>query len=202
MVFYGIINVLALVMFIASLILFIIIHIKNKEYSIIKNAVSDYAVGSTNKLFRIYLWAGNLGYIFLFFTVLVNPVLRLDNVFIILLALIIIFRILLGFFKTNIEGQKLTTKGIIHYLLAIGNFGFNYTFIVKYDIKSKMINLLQNYQSLMQIYEIALTIALVGVVVTMFKPLRLLFGIIERIYILGIGIWFIGICSIYLFIIH
>ncbi len=199
--FVWVLNVLALLLLISNIALFVIMHLRTNDYSIIYNAVSDYAIGNTNRLFRIYLWAGSLGYICLFCMVLLSPVLRLEKIFPILLALVIIFRILLVFFKTNIEGQKTTINGIIHYILAIGNFSFVYIFIVKYDIRSRIIVELRNYQSLVKNYEIVLTIALIGVVISMFKPLRILFGIIERIYILGIALWFIGFCSIYLFII-
>ena len=110
--FVWVLNVLALLLLISNIALFVIMHLRTNDYSIIYNAVSDYAIGNTNRLFRIYLWAGSLGYICLFCMVLLSPVLRLEKIFPILLALVIIFRILLGSFKTNIEGQKTTINGV------------------------------------------------------------------------------------------
>lgn len=191
---YSIIKLFAFIMFLSNISLFIILHIKNKEYSIAKNAVSDYAIGSSGKLFNIYLWVGTLGYLLFLFMILNYPGLVLKNILILLLVLIIIFRILLVFFRTDIEGQKLTANGIIHYLLAIGNFSLNYIFIVKFDMRITTVNIYQNYQSLIQMYELALTVILVGVVVTMFRPLRIFFGVVERLYILSIIIWFTAEC--------
>ena len=121
-------------------------------------------------------------------------------IFSILLGLVILFRIGISYFKTDIENTKISIRGIIHYLLAIGNFGLAYTFIAKFDIRSKIMPELGLYQGIMNAYEIVLTVALIGVVITMFKPLRMLFGLIERVFLLGILVWYIGFNFINLFI--
>jgi Protein of unknown function (DUF998) len=199
--FHFVFSSLALIAFSISVILFIVLHIKNKEYTVFKNAVSDYDIGNTHKLFQIYLWIGTIGFLFILLSIFVNTKIELDKIYLVLIGLVILFRIGISFFKTDLENTKLSMRGIIHYLFAIGNFGFAYTFIVKFDIRSKSISELQSIQSLITTYELILTIALIGVVITMFKPLRILFGVIERVYLLGILLWFIGFCYINLFIV-
>ncbi len=176
-----------------NIILFLILHLKNKEYSPMKHAVSDYDIGSTHKLFQAYGWAGNLGALFLsgafFFSV--EPV--FSKAIPLLLISMVVCRIGLLIFKTNIEGERLTPSGIIHYLFAIGSFALAYIVIDKVDTLLLKQALPNGIDPVIRVYGYAITVALIGVCVTMFKPLRRFFAFIERLYILLVGFWFLAI---------
>jgi hypothetical protein len=96
-------------------------------------------------------------------------------------------------FKTNIEGETLTPSGIIHYLFAIGSFALAYIVIDKVDALLLKQALPNGIDLVIRVYGYAVTAALVGVCITMFKPLRRFFALIERLYLLLIGFWFLAI---------
>jgi hypothetical protein len=173
--------------------LFITIHSKNREYDIFKHALSDYDIGSTHKLFQIYNLFGILGVLFLAGDFFLASESGFHNLIPVLLILMAVCRIGLSIFKTNIEGEKFTFSAAIHYLFAIGSFALTYIIIDKVDTLLLKQNLTDNIGMLIRIYGYVITIFLAGVCVTMFKPLRFCFAIIERLYILFAGFWFFAI---------
>ncbi|WP_443137017.1 DUF998 domain-containing protein [Lysinibacillus sp. JNUCC 51] len=108
----------------------------------------------------------------------------------ILIILMVISRILMLFFPTDLEGEKLTVRGKLHYLFAILAFAFSYMVI---DCGGSQLKLLEGFKDLNLFYIITMisSISLGAVIVTMFKPLRFIFGICERVFLLSINIWFI-----------
>jgi hypothetical protein len=191
----GITNLMGAVSFLLYCVyfmLFFMIHLKNKEYNPMEHALSDYDIGSTHKLFQVYSWVSNLGILFLsgafFFSV--------EHVFPravpLLLLLMIACRIGVSIFKTTLEGERLTPSGIIHYLFAIGSFALAYIIIDKVDTLLLKQALPNGVDLAIRVYGYAITAALIGVCITMFKPLRRFFALIERLYILLLGFWFLA----------
>jgi hypothetical protein len=172
--------------------LFIQLHIKNKEYNMRDHALSDYAIGATAKLFNFYVLIGNLAAVFLSIAFLILQTTQPYYLRVALLLLaMVICRTLLGVFKTDIEGQKRTIPGILHYLFAIGNFAFAYMAIDAAD--SNILNRSDQFGGTnAAIIFVVLTTTLVLVCITMFKPFRKFFGIIERLYILLTALCFFG----------
>lgn len=196
----NIINLMGVVSFLlycAYFAMFFTMHRKNKEYSPLKHAVSDYDIGDTHKLFQAYGWAGNFGALFLsgaFFSS-TEPVFHI--VVPLLLISMVACRIGLLIFRTDIEGERLTLAGIVHYLFAIGSFALAYIVIDKVDTLLLKQALPNGVDLAIRVYGYALTAALIGICITMFKPLRRFFALIERLYILLVGFWFLVISIVF-----
>jgi hypothetical protein len=178
------------------LILFVLIHLKNKEYSFTKHALSDYDIGSTHGLFQIYNFFGSFGALLLagafFFST--EPFHKTIPLFLISM---IICRAGVSIFKTNIEGEKITFTAILHYLFAIGSFALAYIIIDKVNTLVLKQELSHGIDLIIKSYNYALTAILIGVCITMFKPLRRFFAVIERLYILLVGLWFLVISFVF-----
>jgi hypothetical protein len=178
-----------------NLILFITLHFYNKEYSITRNAVSDYAVGKSATLFLIYIIISMLAYALLALSIYSSNFKLYSINSLVLLILIIIFRIGLSIFKTDIEGQKLTRNGILHYIFAILSFAALYTFVDSSitDLKNK--NVFTYYQIYFSYFKLIYTIILVLVCITLIPKLRKIFGLFERLFLI-LGSCWIGLLCI------
>jgi hypothetical protein len=186
-------GILASVAYLLYFGLFVQLHIKNKEYDMRDHALSDYAIGSTAKLFNFYVLIGNAAAVFLSIAFLILQASQPHYLRVALLLLAMVFcRTLLGVFKTDIEGQKMTIPGILHYLFAIGNFAFAYMAIDAADSNILNQSSIFGNTNAVAIIFVVLTTTLVLVCITMFKPFRKFFGIIERLYILITALWFFG----------
>lgn len=186
-------GILAGLAYLFYFVLFVQLHFKNKEYNMKDHALSDYAIGSTAKLFNFYVLIGNAAAVFLSIAFLILQASQpyYLRVAILLLAMVAC-RALLGVFKTDIEGQKRSISGMLHYLFAIGNFAFAYMAIDAADSNILNRSDIANGTNVVAIIFVVLTTTLVLVCITMFKPFRKFFGIIERLYILLTAFWFFG----------
>lgn len=187
-----ILSIVAVLFFLGYFIFFLILHFKKTGYHPIRHAVSDYGVGATKKLFIIYAWLSNLGALSLSIVMLnVKDRFTISASIPILIILMVISRILMLFFPTDLEGEKLTVRGKFHYLFAILAFTFSYMVIDRGGSHLKLLEGFKNLEPFFHIITMISSISLGAVVVTMFKPLRFIFGICERVFLLSINIWFI-----------
>ncbi|MEK7069993.1 MAG: DUF998 domain-containing protein [Patescibacteria group bacterium] len=168
------------------------LHIKPTGYHPIRNAVSDYGVGPTHRLLRIYLWLCNLGAVFLTIALIVGlrvpPIPQRSIVFLFLLVGV---RICLSLFPTDLEGKPMTRTGILHYIFAVLTIGFVYTIMAQL---TPFFQARPDWQAINRILGVLLTIttpALIAIVITMWKPLRSIFGLFERIFIVSTTLWFL-----------
>ncbi len=193
----NLIGIVSFLLYCIYFVLFFMIHLKNKEYNATKHAVSDYDIGSTHKLFQVYIWVGIFGSLSLSgaFFLSADPMFHI--VIPLLLISMVVCRIGLSMFKTDIEGKKLTPKGIIHYLFAIGSFALAYIIIAKVDALFLKQVLPNGVNLAIQIYGYAIMAALIGVGITMFKPLRRFFALIERLYLVLVSSWFLVISAVF-----
>ena len=108
------------------------LHCRRSGYSPIKHAVSDFGVGRAKHLFQIRIWMDSFGAAALAISFLLGfgPLSVLPSV-IVLLLLLAAARIGAGIFPADLEGQKFTGTGLLHYIFAILSFGFAYTVIIK-----------------------------------------------------------------------
>ena len=191
----------ACIIYLITLIIFFMLHIKNKELNFIEHALSGYALKSTSKLFIIYLVIMNIGNLLLTLSIFLSAKIQFPIFITFFFICMIISRIGLGLFKTNMENEKLTFISILHYIFPIANFALMYTIIINVDEIIIQYGQLVKIKMLFDIYWYAITISLIGVCITMYKFLRMFFGIVERIYIILTNIWLIGI-SFFLFFIN
>lgn len=186
---------LALVFGLARLVVFISLHVVTSEYNIVEHAVSDYAVGSTRRLSSIMTWLTVPFWALLAVAVATELSDWNDStgVVVALSALALIF-LVLPFVPTNLEGDQISLIGRLHYLLAIAWFALSYACMGNFV----RFFTAQGNQPLATILDVISWIALISlaisVIVLLVKRLRpKVFGISERIFILAVTIFYIGV---------
>ncbi|MFI1987708.1 DUF998 domain-containing protein [Actinoplanes sp. NPDC020271] len=180
----------AALLLLVYLVVFVVLHVRPTGYRPVRNAVSDYGVGPAAGLFRIAVVANSLGILALTGALADQPIPTVDFVF---LLLIPVTRLALALFPTDLEGERPTVNGRIHLLLAVASFTFVY--LVVADLTSPLGQLAPNA---LEVWLITLrwlaAAGLVAVVVTLLAtPLRAVFGLAERVYLLSTNLWFFSV---------
>jgi hypothetical protein len=175
-----------------NLAIFFALHFLPTGYNPIRHAVSDYAIGKYSPLFRVSLWSSSLGMLTLAVGLAMgvgSPLLA--NRDLVFLGLIALTRIAMSLFPTDLEGKRLTRTGILHYVFAILTFAFVYNVISNLTPLLDTLNPWQEVKVPLTWLAWAVLPALVLVVITMFRPLRRIFGLFERLFLLITNGWFI-----------
>lgn len=176
----------------AYLVVFAALHWLPTGYSPVRHAVSDYGVGRYAGLFSAGLYASSIGVLALAFALMrgigAPPLAVRDLVYLLLIPLA---RTGMALKATNLEGERLDRSGMLHYLFAVAAFTFTYLAI------SGTTSFLRASDPTVWLrsplgwigWVIAPELALV--VITMFRPLRRVFGLAERLFLLTSNLWFI-----------
>lgn len=174
------------------LAVFVALHRLPTGYSPIRNAVSDYGVGRYRRWFTAGLWASSLGVLALAVGLGIGlgspPMAEHDLVF---LGLITLARVGMSVFPTNIEGQRFTRTAALHYVFAIAAFTFTYLAISHLTTQLKPITPWHSVERPLSWLAWLVIPALAGVVITMLRPLRRIFGLFERIFLVTTNVWFL-----------
>ena len=175
---------LTLGLYAVNLVLLLAFHVVDRQYSPVSNAVSDYGVGPTARLFQIYATVGTfaalgLAWMFWHSTPALPPAITYT-----LLAMAAA-RVGVAVFPTDLPGTPKTLTGRVHLLAAILTFTFAYMTI------AKATPLLQGTSALLGPLHIAAMVGLAAVVITLVGPLRPLFGLAERLFLFATASWFL-----------
>ncbi|EPD57762.1 DUF998 domain-containing protein [Streptomyces sp. HGB0020] len=181
------------------LAVFIALHVLPTGYHAVHHAVSDYAIGAYGTLFRRGLYLSSIGLLLLTIGLCLNPgapPLQVSDL--VFLFLVPFMRVGMALFPTNLEGEKVSLRGLAHYAFAVAAFAFTYSAIS--GLTSTLSNLPPwNAVSglLSALHEIAL-ISLILVVITLIPRLRKVFGLFERVFLVSTNVWFVvgGVCLI------
>lgn len=188
---------LALVFGLARLGVFIALHLVPSEYTIVGHAVSDYAVGPTRRLSSAMTWLTAIFWALLAAAVALGVPDWSDatGITIALAALAVIF-IVLPLAPTDLEGEKATMIGRIHYVLAIAWFAISYACMGNFTRLFTAEGPAWLAGSLGVIAWIAAISLAVSVLVLIVKRLRpKVFGISERIFILAVSLFYLGVAA-------
>jgi hypothetical protein len=169
---------------------FTALHFLPTGYHPVRQAVSDYGVGPYSRHFRIALYGNAAGMLALAgaltFASGTGSLPKRDLIF---LALVGLGRIVMNFFPTDVEGAKHTTIGKIHYLLAIATFTFIYMSVTHMTSALCELSPWETMKAPLTWLSWLATPALVLLVVTMIRPLRKVFGIFERLFLVTSNLW-------------
>ncbi|EKU45817.1 DUF998 domain-containing protein [Brevibacterium sp. LS14] len=188
---------LALVFGLARLGVFIALHLVPSEYTIVGHAVSDYAVGPTRRLSSAMTWLTAIFWALLAAAVALGVPDWSDatGITIALAALAVIF-IVLPLAPTDLEGEKATMIGRIHYVLAIAWFAISYACMGNFTRLFTAEGPTWLAGALGVIAWIAAISLAVSVLVLIVKRLRpKVFGISERIFILAVSLFYLGVAA-------
>lgn len=175
----------AALLYFAQLALFLALNIRG-SYSLVGHAVSDYGVGPSRPLFTIYGVIGIIAAIALGAAVLMDGRFPArGGVYLLVMAAL---RLGVLAFPTDLEGQRLTKTGRLHYLFAIASFALAYMAI---DVLNPVgLPLVANWASpmLAGLYWIVAA-SLAGVVICLVPALRRIFGLVERAFLVSVLLW-------------
>jgi uncharacterized protein DUF998 len=177
---------------VAYLAIFVSWHLLATGYDPVRHAVSDYAIGRYGYLFPIGLWASAVGVLAAALALLDGvgdpPVATRDVAY---LLLIPVTRVGMTLFPTDLEGEPVSRTGAVHYGLAI--LAFTFTYLVISDVTPVLRDLdpAPWLGSALKWSARAVGPELLLVVVTMLGPLRRVFGLFERLFLLTTNVWFI-----------
>jgi hypothetical protein len=115
-------------LWIARLGMFIALHLVRSDYSPVRHAVSDYAVGRTRTLSSVMAWTTAAAWAALAAAVwLVRPEWSSRGGITAWLAVLAVIFLVLPFVPTTLEGEKATVIGRLHMLAAIAWFAISYS---------------------------------------------------------------------------
>lgn len=165
--------------------LFVALH-KTSDRHPVREAVSDYGVGPSRRLFsamgtlQAAAWlALALGTWFTF------PAWSYRGTAVLMLVALGVLGAALLFVPTDLEGEQLTRRGLLHYLIAILGFGLSYS--LTGDISRMMTT---GAGLLVALHWVAL-ISLILLCVCLVPRLRRWFGLFERIFLVAITLFYL-----------
>lgn len=180
----------AAVLLLLRLVLFTSLHLVPSDYSPVRHAVSDYAVGRTRRLSTAMTWATALAWLAL--AVAAGRVLVAERTSVTaeLVALAALFAVL-PFLPTDTEGARRSVIGRLHLVAAIAWFALSYNLTGTLDRLLAPGPLLG--RALTGLHWVAL-VSLVALVVSLLVPAlrRRTFGLSERVFIVAINLFFLG----------
>jgi hypothetical protein len=187
----GLLAVTSLVATVGYLVMMAVLHVLPTGYRPIRHAVSDYGVGRYRSLFTVALYVSSVGVLALAFALLRGvgspPLATRDVAYLLLIPLT---RIGMTLFPTSLEGQRTSRTGLIHYAFAVAAFTLTYLAISGMTPALRALDPTAWAHDPLGWTEWVVGPALALVVVTMFRPLRKIFGLFERIFLLTTNIWF------------
>jgi hypothetical protein len=175
----------AVLVYLVQLALFLTLNLRG-GYSLVSHAVSDYGVGPSRRLFTIYGLTGIVAAVALGIAVLADG--RFPDRGGVYLLLMAALRLGVLAFPTDLEGQRLTGTGRLHYLFAIASFALAYMAI---DVLNPVaLPIVAKWASsvLDGLYWIVAA-SLAGVVICLIPALRRIFGLMERVFLVSVMLW-------------
>ena len=176
----------------AYLVIFVALHLLSTGYSPVRHAVSDYGVGRSAPLFRIGLYASSVGVLALAFALMRGvgspPLATRDLMY---LMLIPVARVGMSLVPTNLEGERLTRTGLLHYVFAVAAFTLTYLAIsgTTSVLRASDLTIWLRNPIGWVAWLVAPELALV--VLTLLRPLRKVFGLAERLFLVTTNVWFV-----------
>ena len=111
----------------AYLVILAVLHVLPTGYSPVRHAVSDYGVGRYRPLFTVALYVSSVGVLTLAFALISgvgSPPLAIRDL--VYLLLISIARVGMTLFPTNLESERISRTGLLHYACAVAAFTLTY----------------------------------------------------------------------------
>jgi hypothetical protein len=189
--------VLGLLGIVGYLVIFAALHILPTGYHPVRHAVSDYAVGDYGHLFRRGLLLSASGLLLLTIGLCLDPgapPLAVSQL--VFLFLVPVMRVGMARFPTDLEGEKSSPTGLIHYGFAVAAFAFTYSAISGMTPTLTSLSPWQAAHGMLSALDSVALISLVLLIVTLVPRLRKIFGLFERLFLISTNAWFVtvGIC--------
>lgn len=182
--------VIAAVLLVARLVMFVALHVRPSPYNVVEHAVSDYAVGPTRRLSTAMTWTTGVAWVAMAVaTIGVGQWPDRTSIAVQFFMLAAIFMIL-PFLPTDVEGERHTRTGLIHYLAAIAWFAVCTSLTGNLTRHLGSVAVLGGILTILRwVVIVSLGVSVIALVVRMLRPR--LFGISERVFILAVNLYFL-----------
>ncbi|MBT0773398.1 DUF998 domain-containing protein [Kineosporia sp. J2-2] len=177
------------------------LHRSPTGYDPLRHAVSDYGVGPYRRWFTAAAAASSVGTYALAGGLAVTPGFPpLATEDLVYLLLIPLTRAGVALFPTDLEGDRATRSGRLHYLFAIAQFTLIYLAVADLtgdlgviDPWSGFSGVLTGLRWVVTVSLVLLVLALLARRVPRLAPLTGLFGLWERGFLFGVQFWFVAV---------
>lgn len=180
----------ALAAYLGSAALFVALHLLGTGYSPLRHAVSDYGVGPSRRVFAVYSWLGSAGGLALAGALWLGGRPPLPAWLLAVLPAMVAARAGLTLFPTDLEGRRLTPTGLVHYACASLNFAAAYVFLRNGTPLLVAAPGWAPVRSVLGGLSWFALPALVANCTAMAPPLRRVFGLCERAFLVTVLAWF------------
>ncbi len=177
-------------LYVADLIFLLSFQFLNRDFALLPRAVSNYGLGKTAQLFKVYMLVGSLAAPLLAWQFWVARDPGYPVAISVYLLLVMVGRMAVGWFPNDLRGDPRTTAGQIHHAATLLAFVAAYMAVVEatpllageaFGLRYTALNTLKH----------VISASFVAVVVVFTPPLRRFFGLAERVFLYGTGLWFL-----------
>lgn len=182
----------AAVLYLGAYALLGLLHVRRPDLSVVLNAVSEYGVGSSASLFRIYGTTGSAAAAMLAIAFYLSSDIPSSANIAFFLTLMVAARIGLSVWPTDTAGKPRSSTGRIHLLFAIASFAFTYMAVTRIADALPSIDHLPQYAWIWSPFRWAIAASLATTVAAMTRPLRPVFGLAERAFLLLTPLFFLA----------
>jgi len=173
----------------AALLLLVAMHFVRPR-RLLSDAVSNYVMWPTARLFLIYDLVGTVAALFFAVAIVLAQGVQLPHRVAFFLLLVAVLRIAVLEFPTDVERLPATRTGRMHVIVAATAFALAYMAMAAADAHLDGLAPQWLVETL-RVLRWIVAAGLVGVVVAFVGPLRPAFGYSERIFLAGSALWFL-----------
>jgi len=178
-------------LYVIALVMFANLHQRASDTNWLRDPVSNYGVSRARAYFRIYGHVGTAAAVLLAIQFALTTTAKIQRVAVVCMGLLLLLRVGVIHVPTDRPGMAKSTMGRVHLLFAIATFAVTYIAVASATpaldaVAPAWLAVVLSYT------RIAAMLSLVGVVVTMLAPLRRVFGLTERAFLLTTMLWFLA----------
>ena len=162
----------------------------NRDYRWFAHAVSDYGVGKTAGLFRVYVLSGSLAAPLLAWQFWHASAPSYPAIIPVYLLLVMLGRLALGLFPNDLRGTPRTKSGQIHHAATLLAFACAYMTVAE-ATPLLTASVTDALSTALLLLKHLISAGFIAVVITISPPLRRFFGLAERLFLYSTALWFL-----------
>ncbi len=162
----------------------------NRDQPALARPVSDYGLGRTARLFRVYLIAGCIAPPILAWQIHASGDPDFPVMLPVYLALVALGRLGIAIWRNDPHGAPRTRSGDIHHAATL--LAFTCAFIVVVEATPQLVALHEGLRSVADhALKYVISVSFLAVVLAISSPLRSWFGLAERAFLWSTALWFL-----------
>lgn len=164
--------------------------ILNRDMPVFARPVSEYGLGRTARLFRVYLIAGCIAPPILAWQIHASGDPDFPVMLPVYLALVALGRLGIAIWRSDPHGAPPTRSGNIHHVATL--LAFTSAFMVVIEATPQLFALHEGARSMADhVLKYVISVSFLAVVLTISSPMRRWFGLAERVFLWSTAIWFL-----------